>query len=86
MAVELMRQCWKAHPHTPGEMVQLASLHGLSRLTPSVALLVEELAASARELSFLHHPPTRHSSPATRPWQPNTFCAIKQDACAGAAG
>jgi hypothetical protein len=51
-----------------------------------VALLVEELAASARELSFLHHPPTRHSSPATRPWQPNTFCAIKQDACAGAAG
>lgn len=64
VAVDLMRQCWKAHPHTPAELVQLGSLHGLSRLTPGVALLAEDLGASARELSLLH--PLAGAVPAAR--------------------
>jgi hypothetical protein len=63
VAMELMRQCWKADPHTIDELEQLSSLHGLSRLTPGVALMAEELGTCARELRFLHPPTTGTGRP-----------------------
>ena len=54
MALELLRQCWKADPHTATEHEHLQTLDGFSRHIPGLTLLAKELESSALNLAFLH--------------------------------
>jgi hypothetical protein len=70
VAMQLLPQSWKGHPHTPDERKQLRTVHGFSGRTPGASMLSYELDASARALSFLH----RHSAKEPEP-EPLPLCA-----------